>query len=189
MKIKMKTFKHIIFCILLIVPIVSCEKNNPEPQPKEIHLTKKEQLLVESGNTFGLNLFKKINNNEEDDKNIMISPLSVSIALAMTYNGADSTTKEAMEETLNLVGLTIDEINNSYKKLINALISVDPKVLLCIANSIWYRNTFNVEQNFIDLNQNYYNAEVASLDFSSTEAVDIINNWVADNTNDKITEI
>ena len=107
----------------------------------------------------------------------------------MTYNGADGTTKLAMEEALNLQGLSTEEINNSYKKIIESLSTVDEKVTLNIANSIWYKNTFNVEPDFISTNQNYYNAEVSPLDFSNPEAKNTINNWVADKTNDKITEI
>ena len=183
----MKEFISI--CFLLIAPVVSCGKNDTETKPKGMHLTKKEQVLVGYDNTFGFNLFKEIIKNEDSQTNILISPLSISYALAMTYNGADGTTKKAMEETLNLSGLTIDEINNSYNKLITALLSMDSGVIMSIANSIWYRNTFNVEQSFINVNKNYYNAEVTPLDFKSTEAIDIINNWVADKTKNKIIEI
>jgi len=119
----------------------------------------------------------------------MISPLSVSLALAMTYNGAGGDTKEAMEKTLELSGFTVDEINENYKILIDALASVDPKVLMSIANSIWYKQTFNVEQDFINVNQDYFYAEVSPLDFTNPDAVTTINNWVADKTKNKITKI
>ena len=185
----MKTIKFLIASILIILVSLSCEKTNPEPGPKEIKLTLKGKQLVEADNLFGLKLFKEVLESEEADKNIMISPLSVSLALAMTYNGADGTTKEAMEKTLELSGLTVDEINENYKDLIDALVSVDPKVLMSIANSIWYKHTFEVEQDFINVNQDYYYAEVTPLDFCSPDAVNTINNWVADKTNNKITEI
>jgi serpin B len=95
-----------------------------------------------------------------------------------------------MEKTLNVFGLTPQEINTSYRDLVSALKSLDPKVLLEIANAIFYRNDFHVEQPFIDLNQSFYNAEVAPLDFSNQqEALNIINGWVADKTHDKIESI
>ncbi|MBA7546210.1 hypothetical protein ES705_38593 [subsurface metagenome] len=146
-------------------------------------------MLVEADNLFGIKLFKEVLKTEEPEKNVMISPLSVSLALAMTYNGADGDTKEAMEKTLELSGLTVDEINENYKMLIDALASVDPKVLMSIANSIWYKQTFEVEQDFINVNQNYFYAEVSPLDFYAPDAVTTINNWVADKTKNKITEI
>ena len=187
----MKTHKFLIVLILFSPVIFSCQKNNNniEPGPKEIILSKKGKLLVEADNLFGLKLFKEVLKAEEPDNNVMISPLSVSLALAMTYNGADGTTKEAMEKTLELSGLTVEEINENYKNLIDALVSVDPKILMSIANSIWYKRTFDVEQDFISTNQDYFNAEVTPLDFFSPDAVNTINNWVADKTKDKITEI
>jgi serpin B len=66
---------------------------------------------------------------------------------------------------------------------------LDPLVQLSIANSIWYHNQFNVRQDFLDVNVEYYNAEVQALDFANPQSVNIINNWVADKTNDKITKI
>ncbi|MCK4346336.1 MAG: serpin family protein [Bacteroidales bacterium] len=185
----MKTIKFLIASILIILVSFSCEKTKTEPGPKEIILTLKGKQLVEADNLFGLKLFNEVLKSEDAGKNIMISPLSVSLALAMTYNGADGTTKEAMEKTLELSGLTVDEINENYKDLIDALVSVDPKVLMSIANSIWYKHTFEVEQDFINANQDYYYAEVTPLDFCNPDAVNTINNWVADKTNNKITEI
>ena len=186
----MRTLRLIIPALFILLLGFSCEKTEvEEPGPKEINLTQKGKILVEADNLFGINLFQEVLEAEEPEKNVMISPLSVSLALAMTYNGADGDTKEAMEKTLELNGLTVDEINENYKMLIDALASVDPKVLMSIANSIWYEQTFEVEQDFINVNQNYFNAEVSPLDFINPDAVITINNWVADKTNEKITEI
>ena len=96
---------------------------------------------------------------------------------------------QAMEKTLELTGFTVDEINENYKTLIDALSSVDPKVLMSIANSIWYKQEFEVEQDFINVNQDYFYAEVSPLDFYALDAITTINNWVADKTKNKIMEI
>lgn len=185
----MRTLRLVTPALFILLLGYSCEKTKVEPGPNEINLTQKGKMLVESDNLFGINLFKEVLKTEDPEKNVMISPLSVSMALAMTYNGADGDTKEAMEKTLELSGFTIDEINENYKMLIDALSSVDPKVLMSIANSIWYKHTFEVEQDFINVNQNYFYAEVSPLNFYDPDAVTTINNWVADKTNDKITEI
>lgn len=185
----MRTIRFFFIAVFVILVCYSCEKTDPEPDPNEIQLTQKGKVLVEADNLFGIKLFKEVVQAEEPEKNVMISPLSVSLALAMTYNGADGDTKEAMEETLELAGLTTDQINENYKILIDALSSVDPKVLMSIANSIWYKHTFSVEQDFININQNYYYAEVSPLDFYDPNAVNTINNWVADKTNDLIMEV
>ncbi len=186
----MRAVPFVILTAFLLLVSYSCEENNnPEPDPNEIELTQKGKVLVEADNLFGINLFKEVLQAEDPGTNVMISPLSVSLALAMTYNGADGDTKTAMEETLELAGLTTEQINENYKFLIDALSSVDPKVLMSIANSIWYKHTFPVEQDFIDVNQSYYYAEVSPLDFGDPNAVNIINGWIADKTNDLIQDM
>ena len=179
--------------IFILVPFLlftACQKNPGSlPGPKPINLDQKSLSLLKADNVFAFEIFKQILQNEEDEKNIMISPLSISLALAMTYNGADGATKEAMENTLHLHGLSTTDINKSYKSLINALLSVDPKVIMEIANSIWYREDFSVEESFLNINKTYYDAEVAKLNFSDPASVDIINQWVSDKTHDKIDKI
>jgi len=142
-----------------------------------MNLTKKSLELIESDNEFGLDFFRKIMINDTSD-NIMVSPLSVALALGMTYNGAADSTKEAMKETLKLSGLTDEEINAAYESIVGQLLKLDPKVILSIANSIWYRHDFTVLPAFIDLNKQYYDAEVNELDFDLPGAKDIINAWV-----------
>ncbi len=185
----MKAIKIISPIFIIFLLGFSCEKTKIEPGQKEINLTRKGKILVEADNLFGINLFKEVLKAEEPEKNVMISPLSVSLALAMTYNGADGDTKEAMEKTLELSGLNVDEINENYKLLIDALASVDPKVLMSIANSIWHELTFEVEEDFINVNQNYFYAEVSPLDFFDPDAVTTINNWVADKTKNNAKKI
>ena len=85
--------------------------------------------------------------------------------------------------------MTSEAINESYKTLNDALTTVDPDVTMEIPNSIWYRNTFEVLQDFIDVNQDYFYAEVNPLNFDDPASVGIINNWVAESTHDKITTI
>ena len=189
----MKIEKIIIIGLFLLFITSSCEKKNVESvqelNPKKIPLTEKGKQIISADNKFGFDLLKNITQKEESKKNIIISPTSVALALAMAYNGAEGATKTAMEETLNKQGLSIDDINESYKYLIQALKTVDEKVTMSIANSIWYRNDFEVEQDFISTNQNYYDAEVTALNFDDSDAKNIINSWVAEKTNNKIMEI
>jgi serpin B len=151
-------------------------------------LTIGEQQLVESSNTFGFELLKEVVK-QDGDKNIFISPLSVSMALGMTLNGTDGDTYEAMKQTLELAGLAEQEINKSYESLIHLLRGLDPEVIFQIANSIWYKQGFPVKQSFLDTCQQYFDAVVEGLDFSDPSAVDTINAWVDESTNGKIEEI
>jgi serpin B len=154
---------------------------------RELNLAEKK--LVESDNAFGLKLFKEINYQEDTGKNIFISPLSVSMALGMTYNGAAGSTEDAMRSTLEYGSLTNDEVNESYKSLIGLLRGLDPEVVFQIANSIWYKHGYPIEKDFIDLNIKYFDALVKEMNFADPGAAGIINGWVYDNTNGRIEEI
>jgi serpin B len=73
---------------------------------------------------------------------------------------------------------------------VQALKSLDPKVLLEIANAIFYRDDFQVENDFVSINKNYYNADVSALDFGNEQqSLETINGWVAEKTHDKIESI
>ena len=147
-----------------------------------------EKQIVESDNRFGFKLFKEVVKQEKDN-NVFISPLSVAMALAMTYNGASGETQKAMQQTLELNGLILEEVNESYEDLIELLTSLDPKVRFQIANSIWHRLGVPFKSQFIDLCKKHFTALVTGLDFEDPETAKTINAWVDENTNGKIKEI
>ena len=144
---------------------------------------------VTSANTrFGFKLLQDLRE-REPGANIFISPLSISIALTMTYNGAAGETEHAMAEVLEIGGLDRDTVNHSNAALRNSLEDPDPKVEISIANSIWSRQGVEFNPDFLERNRVFFGAEVASLDFSALEATEIINEWVNTNTNGKIEKI
>jgi len=185
--------KYILLAVVLAGYLInSCSKDsssiddtsNVTARP----LDSAEKLLVESDKKFGLKLFKKIIE-AQPDSNVFISPLSVSMALGMTLNGAAGQTYLDMLSTLELNGLSELEIRESFLSLIKLLTNLDDKVLFEIANSIWYRNTFAVLDTFKDVNSYYFNAEINALDFNDPASVDIINDWVSSKTHQRIKEI
>ena len=169
----------------------SCKKEqaNTPSEFKQVNLTEKQKQLINTSNAFGFEFFKKVNEISGSGANLMVSPLSVSMALGMTRNGAANRTLEAMTNTLGFAGMSDLAINESYKYIIETFTGLDPKVKLQIANSIWYHNTFNVEQAFIQTNQQYFDASVTPLDFSSPSAVQMINSWVNEKTNSLIPKV
>lgn len=189
-----KKVNYLTALLAILIILQSCNQSSnvkpmPEPEPLDQSLSLKAKELSSSSLGFGFNLFKTIEVQDETEPNWMISPLSVSLALAMAYNGADGDTKTAMQTTLGFSNFTAEEINTGFKELSDALLDVDDKVDLFIANSIWYKDGFSVLPDFITTNQNYYDAEVQSLDFGNSSAKNTINNWVANNTNNKIPTI
>ena len=188
----LKRAQTLFFLFLLAALAWQCSKNPAQSPPtsEPIDISEAEKTLIESDNKFGLKLFQVINE-AQGDSNIFISPLSVAMALGMTLNGADGTTLDAMEQTLELSGLTMEEINESYRYLIDLLIQLDPQVQFDIANSIWYKHPGfpTPEADFLNRCQQYFDALVTGLDFSSPDAAPTINAWVNEQTNGKIEEI
>lgn len=182
--------KYLILFILFFA--LACENQQTDPvnkNVKPIELGGGGELVVTASNEFGLDLFREIVAEEPADKNLFISPTSISLALAMTWNGANNATEEAMKDVLHLSNLDSNEVNAVYRDLMKGLTTVDDKVTLSIANSIWYRQGFDVEDDFIAINRNYYNAKVEGLDFGDPTSKNIINDWVEDQTNGKITDL
>ncbi|MEA1881142.1 MAG: serpin family protein [Candidatus Marinimicrobia bacterium] len=177
-----------VLSLFIIFILWGCDDPKEENRPPPRDLTAAEKSLVSSDNAFGLNVFKALSN-ADPDSNLFISPLSISMALGMTLNGAADSTYKAMKNTLKLAGLTETEINESYQSLIKLLIEMDPKVVFKIANSIWYKEGLPVYEEFIQTNKTYFDAEVAALDFSDPKAVARINDWVSENTNELIKKI
>jgi len=188
----MKTLQFIITFILILSISAACNKNDSDPGKttmKQVQLTEKQKQLIDNNNAFGFEFFRKVNEFSGGQTNLMVSPLSVSMALGMTRNGSRGTTLKDMTQTLGFGSLTDQEINESYKYILGTFTGLDPKVKLTIANSIWYRNNFTVEQPFINTNQQYFDASVTPLDFADPASVDIINAWVNEKTNQLIPDI
>lgn len=163
----------------------AAQQSDAPPRP----LSNAEKQTVRSGNNFGLELFRTTHAANDEKPNVVLSPLSVSMALGMTLNGAEGETRTAMEETLERSDLTAAEINDAYRSLIDLLLGLDSSVQMKLPNSIWHRNSFDVEQTFLDTNREHFDATVEALDFSSPTAVNRINEWVNTSTEGTIPEI
>jgi len=144
--------------------------------------------LVSANVKFAFHLLSEILK-RDSNVNVFVSPASVAIALAMTYNGAAADTQQAMAATLELQGMPLDEVNRAYAVLRTTLAGADPKVELHIANSLWARKGIAFRPDFIARNKEFYAAEVTALDFSDPTAAPTINAWVSDNTKGKIARI
>jgi len=144
------------------------------------------ELAIAELNRFSEQLLKQAMQN---DGNSIISPASIYLALAMTLQGADGTTAEAMKETLAGSDVTLDELNRTARSLMTYWSNDDEGAQLSLANSIWFDQAFVPEKSFLQTNADYYAAEARKLDFKDAETINIINKWVSDATKEKITEI
>lgn len=172
------------------LPYPSKEPDNPQvsPQPDETDNTSTTQPPEESKKWravagFGSGLLQ---NTWEKDENIMVSPISVYNALAMTANGAKGETLAQIEKVF---GMSLSECND-YLASYNSSLPSGSKYKLSPANSIWIkeREDFIVEQAFIDKNKEVFNASVYPAAFNSGTKDDI-NNWVNKNTDGMIKKV
>jgi serpin B len=146
------------------------------------------EKLVTANTKLTFKLFSEILKKQHSE-NIFISPASLAIALNIVYNGAGGETQEAIAKTLELQGTNLQEINQANADLKASLNNPDPKVQLSIANSLWTKESIPFKPEFLQIIQNFYQAEVKNLNFSNPTAPSMINNWVNQSTNGKIDKI
>ena len=176
---------------LSVLMLVACTSTSTAASPDYCRIESAASLderLVTANTAFAFDLFAELLESEPG-QNVFISPLSVSVALAMTYNGAAGETQRAMSEALRLDGMEPDEVNQAALGLLQSLCDLNPEVALDIANSIWTREGYPFKSDFLEQNLEYYGAKTVSLDFNDPAALDAINGWVDDSTRGKIRKI
>lgn len=145
------------------------------------------KLIAEANNALGMKLLKDLS--DRKDGNIFVSPTSLYMALAMVYSGADGVTKEEIAKVLEAKGLTSEEMNKANASLITKLASDSADIELNIANSIWAKDSYKFLDSFRESSEDYFNAEVETIDVNDPASADSINDWVAKKTNGKIDKI
>lgn len=182
--------------LLPFILVTACkDPSGPAGAPPVIaalprQLTAVEAEMVSATNTFGLNLLKRVNESFADS-NVFMSPLSASMALGMTMNGAEGSTFTEMRSSLGFGERTYAELSAAYRSLIDLLRGLDPKVEFKIANAIYHDVGFGaaIEQTFLDEARQYFDAEVRGFDFALPQTVDSVNAWASRNTNGRIPTI
>ncbi len=151
-------------------------------------LTVAEQRVIGGVNSFGLDLIREVVA-RDGRANIVLSPLSASMALGMTLNGADGETFSRMRATLGFADLSQEEINDSYHGLIELLTELDPEVRFDIANSLWANEDVPFHAAFLEAVKQAFEARSESRDFRDPATLAEINAWVEQSTNGLIDRI
>ncbi len=157
----------------------------PANLPNLAPLSGETRTLVESSNGFALDIFRQVYQ-ANPTENVVLSPLSIDVALHMATNRATGDTKAEMKQTLGVADASDDEINQTARDLSAQLLSMDRKVTLSLANSIWFYDKFTPQAGFDALIQTYYDGRIEGLDFDQPATKDRINGWVEDKTQSKI---
>ena len=136
----------------------------------------------------GCNLLAEITADSDGKENILISPVSVWMALGMTENGADKETLKQMEKIAN--GGVSSESLNMIMAYLSKKMTDSEDVSWNVANSVWLKDSDNPEldEKFAETVLAYYRAEVWKAAFDEGTVNDI-NDWVNSNTNGMIDKI
>jgi serpin B len=143
---------------------------------------------VKGNNRFAFDLFEKI---QQEGENVFFSPYSISSALAMTYTGAEGTTQQEMQK---IFGFAKDKQSQAeaFHMLNKHLDTLNDKTIeLNVANSLWCQDNYDFLDEFLNINKKYYQAGIRKVDFRNNhpEAGKQINQWVEEETNNKIKDL
>ena len=146
--------------------------------------------LAAGNNQFALDLYQQLA--KKSDGPLFFSPYSVSTALAMAYAGAKGDTADQMAKTLHFT-LPSEQLNAAFGDMLRKLTAADPDrgFQLHVANRLWGQQGFKFLPAFLQVTKDSYGAELGLVDFvNQTEAArTTINDWVAQQTNDKIKDL
>jgi serpin B len=146
------------------------------------------QKLVRSINDFGASLYHLLA--ESNDDNLLLSPLNIAQTLAMVYAGARGRTEREMAKALS-VNLPQRKYHRAFNALDASLREESPAVRLQRLTSTWLQKDYPVVDSYLDLLAEEYGAPLYQVDFRATPELirQDINQWVADSTSDRITDL
>ena len=183
----MKILKQSLFLALVAALFLACSDDNVTPDV-EVNPVQIPANVSNGTTSFAFNLLHNLQQTQPAEDNLFVSPLSLHIALGMLLNGTEKETAAEILKTLQMEGISMADLNSAYNTLINDLPVADSRVSLGLANSVWYRSGFQVENEFQSVMKNSFNSEITGLPFDNA-AKDKINQWASDKTNGKIKKV
>lgn len=171
--------------ILLAVIFSGCSTSSSDDAL--LSETPKASQFNDRNNKFGLELFQQLNHRKNEQENMVLSPVSVSMALGMTYNGTAGETRQRLTRVLGWQGMSEDEVNQYHKRLIHYYNNQTSDISLNIANGIWYNESLNVYQRFLSANNEYFSAYHNNFNRETTPQD--LNEWVRRQTGGHIKEV
>lgn len=181
------------FCMMLASCSGDDKLENVSPTPEQpaeltvvvpksradIVITAEESKVNDAANQFSLSFFEQVMKQQDASSNIVISPFSAQVALAMAANGAQGGTLDEMLTALNMKGSSLDDINKYNQTIIKAITDIDNTTFTTSANGIWSK--LNLLDAFSSRVQKVYDARVETTDFSP-KAIASINDWTNEQT-------
>lgn len=159
------------------------------PQTRAIQLTEEQREFAKKNNDFTFNLYRAVNDAQQERKSIVTSPLSVTYVMGMLNDGAAGKTEEEITSVLGFGAGDKSAVNAYCQALIQQAPLADPSVTLQIANIVAADEDVVLEDTYKQNMSDYYEADVASLDFSEPASLDYLNGWCNEKTEGMIPKI
>ncbi len=184
-----------VFVLITIIIFISCSKETAveiEVFPCEsdaIEIVEKDKQ-AQAVTEFGMDLFQEIVRSDFEN-NTVLSPISVYSALLMAYEGSACETKKQIMRTLK-IGEGNQHVSSSiaYRNFMDAISPKEGGVEFTSANGLFLDpSRAQFSEHYIEGLVRDYETESSSLDFGEPEALDVINGWAEEKTNEKIKEV
>ena len=183
----MKKISLLCFCAALA--LASCDKTEPAITYQPIDISTKAAGYVKQGNAFAMDFLGRVDAATQD-KDYVISPLSMQFLLGMILDGANGQTAAEICNVLGYGAGETAEVNQFCLNMMTQLPALDNQTTLKIANAIVVDNGWPLLDTYKKDVAHYYDAEVSNMDFSDAAGTTRkINKWCADHTNGLIPKI
>ena len=192
---RLHTLAALCFCLLMLLSCDDDDKNVKYmlPPAATIQMTAEQKAMVAKSNDFSFNLFREVYRQHQTEslgqKSMFFSPMGATFMMGMLAEGAEGETQREILKTMCLDDATAREISRMCEVLIDDAPEADRQVTLEIANAIYTNKGYEPKKEFKECMDEYYDADVRSLDFSNAESLNAINNWAKDETNGKIQKV
>jgi len=183
-----KTLFFLVIALALagVVVLLAVRKTAKEaPRPV---MTADASRAAAATNGFGFRLLAEMQE-ERKGENVFFSPMSLSMALSMTYNGAGGATKTGMAKALGVQGVAFDQLNAGQQIVFDFTQKFEPGITTGIANALWVKKGSRLQPEFIKQNRQSYHAQVTALNLANPRSARTINRWVERETKGKIAEL
>ena len=126
---------------------------------------------------YAMSFIKSVVSVEDKNINLAVSPYSAGVALSMLAEGAQGQTRVEFDKALNDCLFKAEDLGGNDTITVNSV------------NSLWIDDDFSIRNRYVNLMQKDFDALATTLSFSDPSTVKAINDWCAEHTNGKITEI
>ncbi|MBI5843347.1 MAG: serpin family protein [Deltaproteobacteria bacterium] len=160
------------------------EDGSPSDEAAQPDLKPGEAEVIDSNNRFALDLYTQL---KSDEGNIFFSPYSISMVLSILSEGARGKTADEFKAVFHQANdATLRR--DATASIFNQLTKPRPDYILTMANALWAQQGHRFRSDYLDITKKYYDGKIFNIDFVNEpdNAANIINDWIEDNTNNKI---